>query len=275
MVNTSLVTEGGHVRIGSMTDSFVPALVAFDLDDTLAPSKSPMPAPMAQALRQLLDVVPVCIISGGQMGQFRSQVLGNLHANDAELAALHLMPTCGTRYYTWDGSDWGLVYAHDLSDAQRDAALEAVEREAKRLGLWESQTWGDILEDRGSQITFSALGQEAPLEAKKAWDPTGEKKNTLREAVAAYLPELEVRSGGSTSVDITLKGVDKAYGMRALSEQTGISLDDMLFIGDRLDPDGNDYPVKAMGVRTHAVTGWEDTAAYVTALAQRIATAKA
>ena len=202
-------------------------------------------------------------------------MLTNLHANDAELAALHLMPTCGTRYYTWDGSDWALVYAHDLSDAQRDAALEAVEREAKRLGLWESQTWGDILEDRGSQITFSALGQEAPLEAKKAWDPTGEKKNTLREAVAAYLPELEVRSGGSTSVDITLKGVDKAYGMRALSEQTGISLDDMLFIGDRLDPDGNDYPVKAMGVRTHAVTGWEDTAAYVTALAQRIAAAKA
>ena len=104
-----------------------------------------------------------------------------------------------------------------------------------------------------------------------AWDPTGERKGRLRDAVAARLPELEVRSGGSTSVDITLKGVDKAYGMRKLAEVTGIPLGDMLFVGDRLDPKGNDYPVKALGVRCQAVTGWQDTAAFVTDLAARIA----
>ena len=268
--------------LSTAPEDIVPRLVAFDLDETLAPSKSVLPGPMAAALRSLLDVVPVCVISGGRFSQFHDQVLAHLDADADELSRLHLMPTCGTRYYTYDPSRaqsdedaWTLVYANDLTPEQIRTGFEIVEAQARRLGLWEEKTWGEILEDRGSQITFSALGQEAPLEAKKAWDPTGEKKNTLREAVAAYLPELEVRSGGSTSVDITLKGVDKAYGMRALSEQTGISLDDMLFIGDRLDPDGNDYPVKAMGVRTHAVTGWEDTAAYVTALAQRIAAAKA
>ena len=104
-----------------------------------------------------------------------------------------------------------------------------------------------------------------------AWDPTGERKGRLRDAVAPHLPDLEVRSGGSTSVDVTLKGVDKAYGMRRLAEVTGIALDDMLFVGDRLDPEGNDYPVKALGVPTHAVEGWQDTAAYVTDLAARIA----
>ncbi|WP_067782672.1 HAD-IIB family hydrolase [Actinomyces vulturis] len=258
-----------------MTSSFIPALVAFDLDDTLAPSKSAMPEKMAQSLRALLDQVPVCIISGGQIVQFRDQVLAHLGADDTELSRLHLMPTCGTRYYKHSGGDWFLVYAHDLTPAQREEALDVVEREARRLGLWEEKTWGNILEDRGSQITFSALGQEAPLDAKKAWDPTGEKKNTLREAVAHYLPDLEVRSGGSTSVDITLKGVDKAYGMKALSEQTGISLDDMLFVGDRLDPDGNDYPVKAMGVACHAVEGWEETAEFVAELAQQIADSRA
>ena len=81
--------------------------------------------------------------------------------------------------------------------------------------------------------------------------------------MAAQLPDLEVRSGGSTSVDITHRGIDKAYGMRQLAEQTGIPLDDMLFVGDRLDPDGNDYPVLAMGVACHAVEGWEDTAEYL------------
>ena len=99
-----------------------------------------------------------------------------------------------------------------------------------------------------------------------AWDPTGEKKNTLRDAVAARIPDLEVRSGGSTSVDITHRGIDKAYGMRKLAEVTGISLDDMLFVGDRLDEHGNDYPVLAMGVTCQAVEGWEHTSAYLTEL---------
>lgn len=259
----------------------LPRLVAFDLDDTLAPSKSAMPAPMAQALRQLLAVVPVCVISGGQIGQFRDQVLAHLRADETGLRQLHLMPTCGTRYYTRapqadpaadaELPGWQLVYANDLTEAQKAQALQVVEEQARRLGLWEERTWGPVLEDRGSQITFSALGQQAPLEAKRAWDPTGEKKSRLRDAVAALLPELEVRSGGSTSVDITLKGVDKAYGMRRLAGVTGVALDEMLFIGDRLDPEGNDYPVKALGVPCHAVTGWEETAQYVTELAARIA----
>ncbi|QQM68385.1 HAD hydrolase family protein [Actinomyces weissii] len=240
-----------------------------------------MPAPMAQALRQLLAVVPVCVISGGQIGQFRDQVLAHLRADETGLRQLHLMPTCGTRYYTRASQadpaadaelpGWQLVYANDLTEAQKAQALQVVEEQARRLGLWEERTWGPVLEDRGSQITFSALGQQAPLEAKRAWDPTGEKKSRLRDAVAALLPELEVRSGGSTSVDITLKGVDKAYGMRRLAGVTGVALDEMLFIGDRLDPEGNDYPVKALGVPCHAVTGWEETAQYVTELAARIA----
>ena len=271
--------------LSTAPDDIVPRLVAFDLDETLAPSKSPLPAPMAAALRSLLEVVPVCIISGGQFSQFHDQVLGHLGATGDQLSRLHLMPTCGTRYYVRaplgaaaacniDSDGWRLVYANDFTPAQVAEGFAVVEAEARRLGLWEERTWGAILENRGSQITFSALGQEAPLDAKKAWDPTGEKKGRLRDAVAVRLPELEVRSGGSTSVDITPKGVDKAYGMVRLVEQTGIPLDDMLFVGDRLDAKGNDYPVKALGVPCRAVTGWEDTVGYVTALATRIAGAR-
>jgi HAD superfamily hydrolase (TIGR01484 family) len=236
-------------------------LVAFDLDDTLAPSKSPVDPRMAQLLVRLLGAVEVCVISGGQFGQFESQLVQNLPLDHPEaLARLHLMPTCGTQYYRFESGGWRQQYAENLTEAQKAAALAAVESEAKRLGFWESETWGPILEDRGSQITFSALGQAAPVDAKKAWDPTGEKKNTLRAAVQAHLDDLEVRSGGSTSVDITRQGIDKAYGMSRLSELTGIPFEQMLFVGDRLDPDGNDFPVIALGIPTQAVEGWEDTA---------------
>ena len=200
-------------------------LVAFDLDDTLAPSKSPLPARMDVALRSLLDHVEVCIISGGQMGQFRTQVLDNLNATDEELARLHLMPTCGTRYYRYEDGAWVERYAHDLDPEVAARAVASLERHARELGLWESNPWGNIIEDRGSQITFSALGQEAPLDAKRAWYPDG---------------------------------TNKAYGMGKLVEETGIPASEMLFIGDRLDPEGNDYPVKAAGYATRAVSGWEE-----------------
>ncbi|AXA95099.1 HAD-IIB family hydrolase [Microbacterium sp. PM5] len=244
-----------------------PRLIAFDLDDTLAPSKSAIDPRIGELLLELATRVEVAIISGGQLQQFQSQVVERLPAADAAtLDRFHLMPTCGTQYYRLEEGGVRTVYAHALTDDEKSRALTAVEEEARRLGLWEAEPWGDILEDRGSQVTFSALGQTAPLEAKMAWDPTGEKKNALRDAVAARIPDLEVRSGGSTSVDITHRGIDKAYGMRKLAEVTGISLDDMLFVGDRLDEHGNDYPVLAMGVTCQAVEGWEHTSAYLTEL---------
>lgn len=244
-----------------------PRLVAFDLDDTLAPSKSAIDPRIGHLLVALAERVEVAIISGGQLAQFEKQVVDLLPPTTPDvLTHFHLMPTCGTQYYRLEDGGIRTVYAHSLTDDEKARALAAVEEEAQRLGLWESETWGPILEDRGSQITFSALGQKAPLDAKTAWDPTGEKKNRLREAVAARIPDLEVRSGGSTSVDITHRGIDKAYGMNRLAEVTGIPLDDMLFVGDRLDPDGNDYPVLALGVACHAVEGWEDTAEYLDAL---------
>ncbi|PPL19390.1 HAD-IIB family hydrolase [Microterricola pindariensis] len=245
-------------------------LVAFDLDDTLAASKSPMDPEMATVLLRLLEVAEVCIISGGNYAQFQNQVLRVLDIDDEQLLArLHLMPTCGTQYLRFEQGAWAQRYAEVLSDDQKARALESVERNAQALGYWESDTWGPILEDRGSQITFSALGQQAPVEAKAAWDADGVKKGALRDAVALELLDLEVRSGGSTSIDITKRGVDKAYGMNKLVEATGIPLENMLFIGDRLDEGGNDYPVKAMGVRCIAVHGWQDTVGVVTDLLEQ------
>jgi len=242
-------------------------LIAFDLDDTLAPSKAPLPEPVAAVLARLLDRVAVAVISGGQIEQFRQQVIARLTAaSPAGLERLHLMPVTGTQYWRFDDGQWVLRHEDGLSADEKAAALAAIEGTAKELGYWEAETWGPILEDRGSQITFSALGQQAPVDAKKAWDPTGEKKNRLAAAVQAQLPGLSVRSGGSTSVDITRAGVDKGYALEKLADASGIAIADMIFVGDRLDPAGNDFPVVRTGVRTHAVAGWAETVEYLEAL---------
>lgn len=233
-------------------------LVMFDLDDTLAPSKSPLADNMVALLRRMLGDTLGCIISGGRFGQFQSQVLDRLGVFET-MGNLHLMPTCGTQYVRWSGEAWETVYAEYLSDDEKKRTLDVLETGARELGLWESQTWGPILEDRGSQITFSALGQSAPVDAKSAWDPDGAKKESLRAYAAQRLPDLEIRSGGSTSVDVTKKGIDKAYGANKLMLILDLGIDDILFFGDRLDEGGNDYPVKALGITSIAVHGWEDT----------------
>lgn len=237
----------------------LPALVAFDLDDTLAPSKSPMEPLMVSTLARLMASTSVCIISGGNYAQFQMQVLEPLEHVGAPVSDVHLMPTCGTQYYRHNGESWKRVYAEFLTTDEIVRASVAVERRARELGLWEERTWGPRIENRETQVTFSALGQGAAPDVKAAWDPTGERKRLLRDAVARDLPDLEVRSGGSTSVDITRRGIDKAYGMRKLEQSTGIPLAEMLFIGDRLDEGGNDFPVVATGVPAIAVTGWRHT----------------
>lgn len=240
--------------------------VVFDLDDTLAASKSTMDPAMSIAFAELLERVPVCIISGGRFEQFQTQALNGFTASDAALRQLHLMPTCGTRYYLWDGEGWVMQYAEDLTDDEKQRAVAVLEDGAKALGLWADEPWGDIIEDRGSQITFSALGQKAPVEAKTAWDQDGAKKRALGEYLAPRLPDLEVRGGGSTSIDITRKGIDKAYGIQKLTDRLGANIDELLFIGDRLDEAGNDYPVYALGVTSFPVHDWTDTLAAVKAI---------
>ncbi len=241
-------------------------LIAFDLDDTLAVTKSPVSDSMSQLLGRLLDASPVCIISGGQLDQFTRQVVDRLPGR-ADLSRLHLMPTCGSRYLPHrDDEGWVDVYLDKLDPADRDAASAVLTEAVEALGLTPTTTWGPQVEDRGGQVTLSVLGQAAPAAEKYRWDPTGSKKESLRAYAAERLPNLEVRSGGSTSIDITRHGIDKAYGMRRLMEETGLAQEDILFVGDRLDVGGNDRPVLDMGIECRAVEGPAETELIITEL---------
>ncbi len=238
-------------------------LIAFDLDDTLAITKSPISDRMSEIFTKLLDSYHLCVISGGKIEQFHLQVVDRLSASPEQLSHLHLMPTCGTRYYRYDTTNtaWKLQYAEDLSPDQKKHIIEVMEQSAKDQGLWAEKPYGELIEDRNSQITYAVLGQEAPAEVKYAWAAKNvETKLKLRELIAERLPDFEVRLGGTTSVDVTRIGIDKAYGMKKLMDELNIGTEEVLFFGDKLQEGGNDYPVKALGIDSIAVEKWEDTA---------------
>jgi phosphomannomutase len=232
-------------------------LVVFDLDGTLAESKSSLDAGMAALLHDLLGIVKVAVISGGDWPQFEKQLLSNL-PHDESLVNLSILPTCGTKFFQYAG-DWKKIYSEDFTAGEKEKIVSSLQKALAEAGFHVEQVWGEVIEDRGSQITFSALGQQAPLEKKDKWDPDFTKRKKIKGILDTFIPGFSVRMGGSTSIDVTKAGIDKGYGIGKLRDLLSISLQEMIFIGDALFEGGNDYPAKEAGVACIAVRGPGDT----------------
>jgi len=239
----------------------LPPVIAFDLDSTLAISKSPMTFDMGVLLARLLETRTVAIMSGGKYGQFEKQVLNAL-PEGAKLENLYLFPVCAGYCYHYENGAWTLIDDNSFTEEEKATVLEALEEAMAETGFTEppEQVWGERIEDRGALIAFSGLGQEAPPDVKKAWDPDKTKRRPLAEALIRRLPGFEVKMNAMTTIDITRKGITKAYGLRKLSELTNVPTSDMLYIGDALFPGGNDEVVKETGVPTRETTGPQETA---------------
>lgn len=221
----------------------------FDLDGTLAKSKSPIDGQMKKTLEMLLNTNYVCVVSGGGWPQFEKQLISYLPDHPLKKSRLHCFPTCGTTYYTYDEAKWHQVYNHKLSGNEKAEIYSAFQL-GMQIVKYEppEEDWGDIIEDRGSQITFSALGQQAPHEAKKVWDPDRKIRQRMIEAMAPMLPDFDVRLGGTTSVDVTRKGHDKRLAIDMILKYLKVRIEDLVFFGDALEPGGNDHPVYERGV---------------------------
>lgn len=230
-------------------------LIAFDLDGTLAPSKSHFDPRMVNMFDRLLEKYQVCVISGGKYELFQRQFIRQITSEPELLEKLHLMPTSGTRYYRFENNQWIEKYAENIPEQDKARIIKALVESLEESGYREKKLYGDIVEDRDSQISLSIFGQEIVAELgaegvkiKEEWDPDGSKKMRLRDIIAPKIPDFEVRSAGATTIDVTRPGIDKGYGMVRLMEATGLSKEDILFIGDKIMPGGNDYAVDEMGI---------------------------
>lgn len=242
-------------------------LIAFDLDGTLAPSKSHFHPRMVKLFDKLLEKFEVCVISGAKYELFQTQFLTQITKDPELLSKLHLLPTTGTRYYKYQNDEWQKKYAEDFTPEEKSMIIKALENGWEEAGEHIEKTYGPTIEDRDSQITLSPLGQEVVamlgdegVTVKEAWDPDMKKRLKVAEVVNKQLPNFNVKVAGLTSIDVTIPGVDKAYGMNKLMDATGYTKDEILFIGDKIMEGGNDYPVKQMGIDCISVGSWKDTA---------------
>ena len=242
-------------------------LIVFDLDGTIVQTKSPMDAEMAKIMARLLETKKVAIIGGGRYELFKSLFLQRLRVPKNLLKNLYLFPTTSTTFYRYQNT-WKQIYVHQLSKAQRDKIKRTFEKVFTEINYHHpKKIYGKLIDDRGTQVTFSALGQDVVMvlgkkgvDLKEKWKREHTKtKLKIAKLMAKYLPGLEVRAAGHTSVDVTKKGIDKAYGLKQIEKHLHIKIRRMLFIGDAIFPGGNDYAVVRTGVDYIPVSGPEDT----------------
>ncbi len=232
-------------------------LVVFDLDGTLTESKADMDAEMAELLEGLFEKRLVAVIGGQEFQRFQEQFISKLRTPPEALKNLFLFPTTATTFYKHDGSDWKEIYREELSQEEKKKVMEAFEKTFQKLNYQHPEKiYGELIEDRGTQITFSALGNQAPLEVKEKWNRENLDLRSKMEAVLqGYLPNMEAKVAGLTSIDVTRKGVDKGYGIRQISRYLNVPISEMLFVGDAFFPEGNDEPVLKTGVLCFEVKG--------------------
>jgi HAD superfamily hydrolase (TIGR01484 family) len=238
-------------------------MVVFDLDGTLAPSKWQMDQEMVDLFKKLLSKYKVWVISGGDFPQFQKQVLPFLWDNENILKNLYICPTCSTKMYIFESWKWVKKYSLDFSDKERNYILKILNQAIDELNLRPEKTWWELVEDRWTQITYSALWQQAPLEAKQIWDKDGEKRKQIRNYLLPYLKDYNILIGWTTSIDITRNWVDKAYWVRKLSEISGIDKNEIIFVWDAIFPWWNDFPPLEIGVTSKKVESVEETKRYI------------
>lgn len=240
-------------------------IIAFDLDGTLTVSKSEISVEMAVLMKELIKRSMVVVTSGGKFAQFKNQFLKPFLVDDSMHPFLHnliLLPTSASQRYEYDEEkkDWQLTDKEPMDPSVKER-IKKLLKEVIDSGLYDipPNPAGDIVEDRDTQITFSALGQSASVEAKKAWDPDQQKRKKIVSVLAPLLPEVSLLVNAYSSIDILNKGFNKAVGLVRFLDKIGLQKSDVIFVGDGLFPGGNDYSVYEAGIDTIPVRDPKET----------------
>lgn len=236
-------------------------VVAFDLDGTLAESKSALSDEMSDLLYTLMAEYKVAIISGGSFSQFKKQIIDTFKKQNSEiLNNLLLFPTTGSSLYVYKNNDWSCIYEELLSTEEKNKIKNAWDQAIKQTNtILPIPSYGPIIEDRGTQISFSACGQEAPIEIKSKWDPDQEKRRRIQSIMSPILPEFSINFGGTNTIDVTRIGVDKKYAINKIISYLDVSKTDIIFVGDKLEAGGNDHPAIDAGVDCISISNPAET----------------
>lgn len=236
-----------------------PRVAIFDLDDTLAESfQAPKPE-MVDKLGKLLELIPIAIMTAAGFPRIKDQFISYLE-HSPHIFQFYIFPDSTAECYIWENGVWNIAYSLGLSESDRETIRKAINEALAETGiLGRHPKHAPEIIDRDAQIALATIGLKASYEEKETWDPDQEKRKKLKAVLEKKIPQFEILMGGMTTIDITHKGINKAYGVNWLSKRLDIPTPEMLYVGDALYPGGNDQVVIPTGIQTREVSGPPET----------------
>lgn len=236
-------------------------IICFDLDGTLTESKTAITPEMADLLAKLQKIKKVAIIGGASFRQFQKQFTNHLKSFEN----LYILPTCGAAFYKYENNAWIPIYHLGLTDLEKKTVFEAFDKAFIDINYHNPEkTYGKIIEDRETEISFSTLGQEAPLSARKSL--ILDRRPEIIARLNIYIPEFSVVLSGTNTIDVTRKGIDKGYAIEQIEKYFDVPVTDMIFVGDAIYEGRNDYGVVRTGIETVKVLGPSDIKRFIESL---------
>jgi len=224
-----------------------------DMDGVISESRTKTKPKMIRLLKRLADKYTLAVISGGTLNLMKYQFLDKIRN---EVFEVFLLPTSGLKCYT-SNSDVETIYSEEMPKEIKEKIIRVISKMIKVYKL--QPITFDVIEDRGAQITYSILGRIAPLKEKKKYDTDGKKRKYYIESfLKRRLEGINIVVGGTTSIDFTMKGKDKGYGVKTFLKHFNLKSKDCVFFGDKLSNGGNDYPIRKIIKKCVAVKNPED-----------------
>lgn len=235
----------------------MPKHIFFDLDNTLTRSRTLMPDAHQEIFKKLCADKDVVVVTGGQISQIKKQIPPSFDGTYFALSQ------SGNHAVAKNG---GILWSERFTKEQKAAIFAFIKLVHDEVALPVAEE-NDLVEDRGSQISYSLIGHHEDVAKKEAFDPGARKRLGI---LAQHKEEVEklraagadVRPGGTTTFDFTIAGKDKGFNILRFIEHEGWKKEDCIYIGDALFPGGNDETVIGV-IPTHAVKDPDETFDFV------------
>ena len=226
----------------------------FDIDGTLTPSRLMMTKEFAKFFDKWSNENKYYLVTGSDLDKTKEQ-LPIAYIDRAEA----IFTCCGNQM--WRDND--LIYDNKFElTSKLKNSLEVV-----LMSSPYPHRYGNHIEDRGSMVNFSIVGRNCTQEQREhffQWDNEKGERKKISTFLKHKFKDLDAVLGGQISIDIYPKGKDKSQILDIIEQERLVKPDEYIFIGDRTEKGGNDYPLALLMDNTdncdfYQTDGWEHT----------------
>ena len=234
----------------------------FDVDGTLTPSRQPMTKEFQEFFKEWTKTNKFYLVTGSDIEKLQEQMC--FYDIDAE----RIFTCCGNQMWKPDPHIVNIsakqVYENKFELPKHlDTFLKVILNNSEY-----PHRYGNHIENRGSMVNFSIVGRNCTQEQRDdflKWDNIHRERERIANIIRNKASGIDAAIGGEISIDIYPEGKDKSQIFEYIEEiENFFCPDEYIFIGDRTEDGGNDYPLAKLMEETDNCTyyqteGWKQT----------------